>query len=134
MRLRSGQSLLELALCGPVVVLLALGVAAVVQLQDAAAGLDAATRAAVDVASRAPDPRTADTAARARFADVVSAYPLRGVVLRISFGNFNRSADLTATSEATVDVSWAGLVLPSQFRIGAQAVVRLEPWRTHRSA
>ena len=50
------------------------------------------------------------------------------------FGNFNRSADLTATSEATVDVSWAGLVLPSQFRIRSQAVVRLEPWRTHRSA
>jgi Flp pilus assembly protein TadG len=134
MRWRSGQALLELALCAPVVVLLALGAAAVVQLQDAAAGLDAATRAAADVASRAPDPRTADAAAHARFADVVSAYPLRGAVLRLSFGNFNRATHVAATSEAMVDVSWAGLVLPGQFRIRSQAEVRLEPWRTHRSA
>ena len=59
MRWRSGQALLELALCAPVVLLLALGGAAVVQLQDATAGLDAATTAAAEMASRAPDPRTA---------------------------------------------------------------------------
>jgi Flp pilus assembly protein TadG len=134
MRWRGGQALLELALCAPVVVLLALGAAAVVQIQDAAAGLDAATKAAAEVASRSPDPRTADTTARARFADVVSAYPLRGAVLNISFGNFSRATHVTATSEAIVDVSWAGLVLPGQFTIRSQAEVRLEPWRTHRSA
>ena len=134
MRWRRGQALLELALCAPVVVLLAVGVGAVVQLQDAAAGLDAATRAAAEVASRAPDPRTADTAAHGRFADVVSAYPLRGAVLRISFGNFDRALHVTAVSEAIVDVSWAQLVLPGQFRIRSRAEVRLEPWRTHRSA
>jgi Flp pilus assembly protein TadG len=134
MRWRSGQALLELALCAPVVLLLALGAAAVVQLQDATAGLDAATKAAAELASRAPDPRTADIAAHARFADVVSAYPLRGAVLRISSGNFSRATRITATSEAIVDVSWAGLVLPGQFTIRSQAEVRLEPWRTHRSA
>jgi Flp pilus assembly protein TadG len=134
MRWRSGQALLELALCAPVVLLLALAGAAVVQLQDATAGLDAATTAAAEMASRAPDPRTADTAAHARFADVVSAYPLRGSVLSISFGNFSRATHVTATSEAIVDVSWAGLVLPGQLRIRSQAEVRLEPWRTHRSA
>jgi Flp pilus assembly protein TadG len=134
MKWRSGQALLELALCAPVVLLLALGGAAVVQLQDATAGLDAATKAAAEMASRAPDPRTADTAAHARFADVVSAYPLRGAVVSISFGNFSRATHVTATSEAIVDVSWAGLVLPGQFTIRSQAEVRLEPWRTHRSA
>jgi len=134
MRWRSGQALLELALCAPVVLLLALGGAAVVQLQDATAGLDAATKAAAELASRAPDPRTADIAAHARFADVVSAYPLRGAVLSISPGNFSRATHVTATSEAIVDVSWAGLVLPGPFTIRSQAEVRLEPWRTHRSA
>lgn len=132
MRWRSGQALLELALCAPVVVLLALGVATVVQLQDAAAGLDAATRAAADAASRAPDPRSADSAAHMRFANVVSAYPLRGSALRVSFGNFSRATEVRVTSEASVDVSWAGLALPRQFKLQSQAIVRLEPWRTHR--
>jgi Flp pilus assembly protein TadG len=132
-RWRSGQALLELALCAPVVVLLALGVAGVVQIQDAAAGLDAATKGAGEAASRAPDPRTADTAARTRFADVVSAYPLRGTVLRLSLGNFSRATELEVTSEAFVDVSWAGLVLPHEFKIHAHTVVHLEPWRTHRA-
>jgi uncharacterized protein (UPF0333 family) len=44
--LNRGQALLELALCAPVVILIAVGVAAVVQVQDASAGLDAATHAA----------------------------------------------------------------------------------------
>ena len=134
MRRQGGQALLELALCAPVVMLLALGVAAVVQLQDAAAGLDAATQAAIEVASRAPDARSADSAAHTRFADVVSAYPLRAAVLRISFGDFSRDTDVTATSEALVDVDWAGLVLPGQFRIRSQGAVHLEWWRTHRAA
>jgi Flp pilus assembly protein TadG len=134
MRLDRGQALIELALCAPVVILLAVGVAAVVQVEDANAGLDAATHAAASVAARAPDPVTADSAAHARFAAVVVAYPLHGATLYISFGSFTRAADLTATAEAFVDVGWAGLVLPHQLELRAQAVVRLEPWRTHRTA
>ncbi len=129
-----GQALLELALCAPVVILMAVGVAAVVQVQDASAGLDAATHAAASVAARAPDPVTADSAAHARFAAMLVAYPLRGATLRVSFGSFSRTADVTATSEALVDIGWAGLVLPHRVELRSRAVVRLESWRTHRMA
>jgi len=134
MRWARGQALLELALCAPVLVLLALGVAAAVQLQDAAAGLDAATSAAASVASRAPDPITADLAARARFASVVAAYPLREVLLEIALGSFSRATEVSVTADAVVDVAWAGLMLPHRFHLHSRAVMRLEPWRTHRAA
>jgi Flp pilus assembly protein TadG len=134
MRPRSGQALLELALCAPVVVLLALGVAAVVQVQDAASGLDAATHAAASAASRAPNLLTAEAVARARFAAVVTGYPLRGAVLRISFRAFSRASEVTVISEAFVDLGWAGLVVPHRFGLRSLAVVRTEPWRTHRAS
>jgi hypothetical protein len=116
------------------VILLAVGVAAVVQVEDAGAGLDAATHAAASVAARAPDPLTAVSAARVRFAAVVVAYPLHGATLHLSFGSFARATQLTATAAAFVDVGWAGLVLPGRLEVRAQAVVELEPWRTHRTA
>lgn len=126
-----GQALLELALCAPVLILLAIGVAAVVQVDDGSSGLDAATHAAASVAARAPDPASADRAARARFADVVAAYPLDGATLRMSFASFTRGVHVTATAEAFVDVGWAGSVLPHGLQVRAKAVVQLEQWRTH---
>ena len=132
MRKARGQALVELALCAPVLVLLAVGVAAVVQVQDAAAGLDAATHAAAGVAARAPDPLTADLTAHARFETVVAGYPLRGAILRISVGTFSRSTDIVATSAAVVDVGWSGLVVPHPVVLRSRAVMRLESWRTHR--
>lgn len=133
MRPNRGQALLELALCAPVLILLALGVAAVVQVEDASAGLAAATHAAASAAARAPDPASADAVARSRFAAVVTGYPLRGAMLIISFGNFSRATDVMARSQAYVDVGWAGLVLPHRFDLQSQAVIPLEPWRTHRT-
>ncbi len=129
-----GQALLELALCAPVMILLALGIAAVVQVQNAAAGLDAATNAAANAAARASDPASADAVARSRFADVVAGYPLSGGTIRISFGSFDRATEVTATSQAFVEVGWAGLVPPRRVDLRSRAVVRLEPWRTHRAA
>jgi len=129
-----GQALVELALCAPVLVLLAVGVAAVVQVQDAAAGLDAATHAAAGVAARAPDPVAADLTAHARFVAVVAGYPLRGATLQMSVGTFGRSTDIVATSTAVVDVGWSGLVLAYPLVLRARAVTRLESWRTHRTA
>jgi Flp pilus assembly protein TadG len=129
-----GQALLELALCAPVLILIAVGVAAVVQVEDAAAGLDAATHAAASVAARAPDPVTADNAAHARFAAVLVAYPLHGATLRVYFESFSRAAEVTATSQAMVDVGWAGLVLPRRLEVRSRAVARLELWRSHRAA
>jgi len=134
MKFNRGQALLELALCAPVVILLAVGVTAVVQVEDASAGLDAATHAAASVAARAPDPVTANSAAHARFDAAVLAYPLRGATLQVSFGSFSRADDVIATSEALVDIGWAGLVLPHRLEVRARAVVRLESWRTRRTA
>jgi len=127
-----GQALVELALCAPVITLLALGVAAVVQVEDASSGLDAATHAAAGAAARAPDPTTANTAARSRFAAVVFAYPLRGATVEIAVGGFSRAKDVTVTSHAYVDVAWAGLVLPHRLEVWSRAVMRVESWRTHR--
>ena len=134
MKFNRGQALLELALCAPVVILLAIGVAAVVQVEDASAGLDAATHAAASAAARAPDSVTANRAAHARFAAVLLAYPLRDETLQVFFGSFSRADDVTVTSEAVVDIGWAGLVLPHRLEVRSRAVVRLEPWRTHRTA
>lgn len=127
-----GQALVELAVCAPVLVAVALGVAAVVQVQDVAAGLDAATHAAAGAAASAPDPVNADAAAQARFAAVVEAYPLHNAVLHVSLGSFNRGAHITVTSYAFVDVAWAGM--SHRFGLSAKAVTQLELWRTHRTA
>ncbi|HXI95084.1 MAG TPA: TadE/TadG family type IV pilus assembly protein, partial [Candidatus Acidoferrum sp.] len=72
-----GQSLVELAVCAPLIVLLTLGTAAAVQVVDASAGLQAATQAAAAEASRAPDAATAERTALARFEVMVADYPLR---------------------------------------------------------
>jgi Flp pilus assembly protein TadG len=133
MKSMSGQALLELALCAPVVVVLALGATAVVQVEDANAGLDAATRAALSAAARAPDQASADAAAQARFTAVVAAYPLRGTSLHLRFGSFSRGADVSATADGYVDVGWAALVLPRHVELNAHGVIQLEPWRTHRT-
>jgi len=133
MRWGRGQALVELAVSSPVLVLLALGVAGVVEVEDAAAGLDAATHAAAGAAARAPDPASAGAAAHARFDAVAAGYQLRGASIDISFGSFTRSTEIVATSIALVDVSWAGLVFPHRFALRSRAVTRLELWRTHRS-
>ncbi len=135
MNRKRGQSLLELALCAPILLLLALGTAAIVQIADARTGLDAATQAAAGVAARAPDATSAAAAAQARFASLVSAYPLRAAALRLSVGDFNRAGQVTAWSSAFVDVGWAALLLvPSHVTLQSQVVLRLEPWRTHTPA
>ena len=132
MTVRSGQALVELALCAPVVLFLALGCVAVVQVEDAHSGLDAATHAAAAAAARAPDPVTANAAAQSRFAAVVAGYPISGTTLQISIGGFGRGAHFTATSQGFVDVSWAALVLPHRLGVRSQVDMTLEPWRTHR--
>ena len=128
-----GQSLVELAVCAPVILLLTLGAVATVEVVDARAGLEAATREAAAVAARAPDPATAQAAAQARFASMVASYPLRSTELRITFGGFSRTDQALATSVGTVDVSWAAMVFPKPLVLESRAAVPLESWRTHRS-
>ncbi|MFI5284200.1 MAG: hypothetical protein ACHQ0J_13870, partial [Candidatus Dormibacterales bacterium] len=102
-----GQAFVELAVCMPVLILLALAGAALVQIADAKAGLQAATQAAVAAAARAPDAADARASARDRFAAIVVAYPLRNTSLTLSFGGFERSARVSAISYGSVDVGWA---------------------------
>lgn len=128
-----GQSLVELAVCAPVILLLTLGAAATVQVIDAQAGLEAATQAAAAVAARAPDPATATTAAQARFDSIVASYPLRSTELRITFRGFSRTDQAVATSVGTVDVSWAAMVFPKRLLLQSRAAAPLESWRTHKT-
>ena len=127
-----GQSLVELALCAPVVLLLTLGAAAGVQVVDAREGLEAATQAAAAAASRAPDPVSAESEAQARFASMAAGYPLSSPHLSISVGKFSRTGEVEATASGTVDISWAALVFPRQLTLVSHAAVPLESWRSHR--
>jgi Flp pilus assembly protein TadG len=129
------QALLELALCAPVVILLALGTVAAVQVAGARAGLEAATQAAANAAARAPDAATASAAAQERFSSVVAGYPVLSPTLSVSVGDFDRAGNVTASSSGRVDLGWAAFVLlPSQVTLRSQVVLPLEPWRTHRSS
>jgi Flp pilus assembly protein TadG len=125
-----GQSLVELAVCAPLVVLLTLGTAAAVQVIDASAGLQAATQAAASEASRAPDAASAESAARARFQSMVAGYPLRSPHLSITSGGFSRTDEVIATAAGAVDISWAGLFFPGRLTLNSRAAVPLESWRS----
>ena len=130
-----GQSLVELALCAPIVLLLALGAVATMEVADARAGLEAATSAAAGAAARAPDSATALTSAQQRFATVVAGYPLNSTSLQISVGDFSRGGNVTATSTGAIDLGWAaGLVFPGRMSVASKVVLQLEPWRTHRTS
>lgn len=126
-----GQALVELAICAPVVALLGVGAAAVVQIADAEAGLVAATHAAAAAAARAPDPGAAQSAACTRFAALAAAYPLAEPTVSIDGGDFSRGGDVIIRSAAYVDVGWAGLVFPERvLALHAAASARMEPWRS----
>ena len=125
-----GQSLVELAVCAPLIVLLTLGTAAAVQVVDASAGLQAATQAAAAEASRAPDAATAERTALARFEVMVADYPLRSPHLSISSGGFSRTDEVIATASGAVDISWAGLILPGRLTLSSRAAVPFESWRS----
>jgi Flp pilus assembly protein TadG len=132
MRAARGQALIELALCAPLVVLLALGTVASIQVAGARAGLEAATQAAAEAAARAPNAETAVAAASDRFQRVVANYPVRSATLVLSVGAFDRNGMVTASSSASVDIAWAALlVLPSRLTLRSQVRLSLESWRSH---
>jgi len=126
-----GQSLVELAVCAPVVTLLALGAVTLVQVADAKQGLEAATQAAAAAAARAPDAAGARLAAGQRFTDVAGGYSLREPTLRLTMGAFERGGPLVAGSSATVDLGWGGFLgLPGTIVLHATAETRIETWRS----
>lgn len=123
--------MVELAVCAPVMALLALGAAAAAQVSDARAGLQAATQAAAAAAARAPDSSSAEVAAQAQFGAVVAAYPLSGCSLKLDLGSFGRNGVARTTSSGSIDLAWASL-LPYQSRLDleATATADLEPYRS----
>jgi len=134
MRVARGQALLELALCAPVVLVLALGTAAGVEVASARAGLEAATQAAAQAAARAPNALAATAAANARFRGVISGYPVRSATLTLSVGDFARGGIVAASSSATIDLEWAAfLLLPGQITLHSEVRIQLEPWRSRSS-
>ena len=127
-----GQSLVEVALCLPVVIVLALGSVAMVRIEDAQSGLDAATLAASATAARAPDQATALNAAHARFATVLTAYPVRSATLTMSMPAFARGNVVTFSAGCYVDVGWAALPgLPRSFLLRSTVTEPLQLWRSH---
>ena len=129
--MKRGQSLVELAVCAPVVTLLALGAVTLVHVTDARQGLEAATQAAVAAAARAPDAASAKSAARQRFMEVASRYPLREPVLRLTLGAFERGGSLIADSSASAELAWGGFLgLPDSIVLRATAETRVEAWRS----
>ncbi len=126
-----GQSTLELAICLPLLVALALGAVALVRLADARSGLDAATAAAAEAAARAPDPDSATSAAEARFAAVIAAYPVAAPRLTVEAGNQPRGGLLTARGQGRVELGFAPLPgLPRSLLVAATAHARIQRWRT----
>ena len=124
-----GQGLVELALCAPVVIVLTLAVVAIVQVDDAASGLGAATRAAASVAARAKDASTAVVAAERRFASVVKLYPLRSPAVIVTVGDFSRAGEVVVEATAFVDLAWsAGLT--RGVRLRSKVVLQVERWRS----
>ena len=126
-----GQSLVELAICLPVVLALGLGVPAVVRVVDANAGLHAATEAAAGAAARAADASAAEATAQTRFAAVIALYPVRSSSLVVSLDDFSRGTTITATATGIVDIGWETMaLLPAHIVIEAKAEARAEPWRS----
>lgn len=126
-----GQANLELALCLPVLVLLAFGAVVVVRAADARAGLDQATAAAAAVAARAPDAGSGTAAAQATFAAIAAGYPLTSPELTLSLGGFDRGGTLVATGSALVGVDLVPAPgLPRSLRLTSSARSQIQPWRS----
>jgi Flp pilus assembly protein TadG len=126
--------MVEMALCAPILMVLALGAAAAVQVAGAGAGLDAATQAAASAAARAPDAASAQSDAEQSFKSMIAGYPLRSAAIRLASGSFGRADQVVATASGSVDVAWAAFFLPGRVGLESTVVVHVEPWRTHRTA
>lgn len=129
-----GQSLVELAVSAPVLVLLAFGSIQVIQVVEAQVGLDTATRAAAAEAASAPNSAVAQKDAEQRFDSLIAGYPIHSTELRIAAGGFNRTDSVTVTSSGRVDAVWAAGDLAAGIVLRSSSVLPLEPWRTHSAA
>jgi Flp pilus assembly protein TadG len=127
-----GQSLVELAIALPVLLLLALGAAQFVRLAIARAGLDAATSAAAGAAARAPSAIAAVATGRAAFRGVAAGYALEpSATVSIDTGAFQRGESVTASADTDVRLGYTGIpALQLSWRLHSIAVARIEDWRS----
>jgi hypothetical protein len=124
------QSLVELAVALPAVLVLALGAAALLRLADAKSGLDGATAAAVADAARQASASAAASCADQRFAAIAAEYPLTLPRLMLT-GTFARGSVYAGSAAAQVDLSFVPLwFLPRSIGIESQASALVEPWRS----
>jgi Flp pilus assembly protein TadG len=133
---RRGQALVELAVCLPVLLLVAFGAVQFVRLAVARAGLDAATSAAVAAAARAPTAGAAVATGRAAFDGVAAGYDLGPTaVLSLDPGDFGRGARFSATARADLFLGLGGVSgVDPAWRLTATASARVEDWRSRPAA
>jgi Flp pilus assembly protein TadG len=128
---RRGQALVELAVCLPVLLILAIGAAQFVRLAVARTGLDAATSAAAAAAARAPSAAEAVSAGRSGFAAVAVGYGLDPDALNLDTGGFVRGGSVTATGQADVALGFSGIAgFKPAWRLTSIASARVEDWRS----
>ena len=131
MNRRHGQSLVELAICLPVLVVLTLGGAAVARVADARSGLDAATQAALAAAARSRDEASARSAGAQEFALAIAGYPVTGSALTLTAPGFDRGTTWVGRSTAWVDISFVPIPgLPRAIRVEASGAATIETWRS----
>jgi Flp pilus assembly protein TadG len=130
---QAGQSLVELAISVPVLLIFALGIIAVGQVvREYMAVRQAASQAAL-AAARAPSAATARQAAQVTALDAIQGSQVGRFQLQVDVGDFRRGGVATAT--ATGYVSFANIPLIPQF-LGRQvplswtAHTLIEPFRS----
>ena len=129
---RRGQSLVELAIVLPLLVLLALGGVQFVRLAIARSGLDAATAAGASAAARATSATTAATAGRLAFTSIATGYGLGSTArVTIDAGSFLRGGTVTATGTAPIALGQTGVpALRVNWLLTSTATARIEDWRS----
>jgi len=128
---RSGQALVELALCLPLLLLLGGTAWSAATLVQAREELDLACAAAASSAARAPDASAAQDAARIAFAQALSGDPPQTSNLRLDLGAFQRGGVMEAYASAVWPVgSGLSSLLPLQITLVASSAAVIEPWRS----
>jgi Flp pilus assembly protein TadG len=127
-----GQSLVELAIVLPLLILLALGSAQFVRLALTRAGLDAATAAAAAAAARATSATAATAAGRQAFMPIAAAYGLDpATTVSIDAGAFARGTAVTASASTPVALGPSGVpALGLHWLLTSAASARIEDWRS----
>lgn len=126
--MRRGQSLVELAVCLPLLVTLAFGALALTRLAITKSRLDAATAAAAATAARQPTASQGTSQGVAAFQQATASYPLVNPAVSIASNGWRRGASVTATASAAFDLGLPAW--PGRFVLISSAAALIEPYRS----